>query len=338
MGCLNDLVTVFSVIVLGACVAIMGSLASAGYGGNMYTIKLNHCDRDYYASRNISKWHIGDWSIVPSIGVCPNSLTNMKTSKSARFSRGRRNRKQKRKIYHKCINFKTDKNVWKTIDSANKALGYYTDLEGGAKSWVIGEGCFLAGVVLSFMLLFLGGTGSSSTGDSIVIAILLLFIPCAFILYVIAYSFTQNTDQLDEKAWSTYYFQTCDVNIVADLGYRYIMTAIAMSGFLTLVIICLFCWATDVPSTCFRKVRSYSRAVSACFHSSSHASLPSQARPESNGAVKNKYPITDIVRQSIKDTRAELVRQVSNVRGNAPVAERVYPAVDYNNMAEESIQ
>jgi hypothetical protein len=299
----DDLV-ILVVVVLAAIALLVGPLASVGIRSNMYTIKVNHCDQTLY--ENTTKWFTGDWSVVPGIGVCPNGrLTYRKTRH--KNDEGKYSSAAKR--YHDCINFERDKSDWKHIDSGNQATGYDSDLEGGAKSWYKAKQCYLSGIVFAFIILGLGGAGTSDSDELVVSIGTLMIIPLSFILFVVAFVLTANTDQLNEKAWSNYYFQSCDVNIVPDIGYRYLMTATVLSGLITLVMI-LFLFFTAVSLWDCKNCTT--RQTIQTPESDAHIEAETVEAEAEITTVNIPTTYVQVVRQAIKDTRIQFVRQLSD--------------------------
>jgi hypothetical protein len=296
----SDNIVFWAVLLLAILAFMVGPFASSGFRANMYTIKVNHCDQTLY--ENATKWYTGDWSVVPGIGVCPNGRVKFE-------KRRRRNRSNSRKTkrYRDCINFQHDKSDWKHIDRGNKALGYESNLEGGAKTWSKARQCYVAGIVFAFIILGLGGAGASDN-DSAVIGIGVLLIPLSFILFVVVLAITANTDQLDEKSWSTYYFQTCHVNIIPDVGYRYLVTATVLSGIITFVLIC----------TLFIVMVSMCDCKSCCNQTVPSSQSPADVEMEpvvaeaEIAAVNVPVANVEFIRQAIKDTRIQLARQLSS--------------------------
>jgi hypothetical protein len=209
--------SVVVILMLALCGLLVGPFSSAGLRSNMYTIKVNHCDKKYYENR--TKWYTGDWSIVPEIGVCPNGRAHFKHSSESR----------KIKVYSDCINFRHDKSNWKMIDEENNALGYKSDFVRGAEIWYTAKQCYVSGVIFAFIYLFLAGVGTRDH-DMTIVCTCLLMMPLSFTLFVIVFMITANTDQLNTKAWTTYFFHTCEVNIVKDYGFDYLLTATVTAG------------------------------------------------------------------------------------------------------------
>jgi hypothetical protein len=197
----------------------------------------SNCDATTYA--NAPDWYTGPWYLIPGYGFCPadaaTDLSVLDFGKKWGFD------DLQVVVYNDCLSFR-DKTNWTNIDEDNLSNGYASNLDGGAQKWIKGFICVIAATCLlgaAYLLLILPCIGKSNKCGNYTISFTVsISLTTAYALYISAYLFIWNTDQLEEEAWSTSFFETCDVEIERDYGalIAIIVTLTAVLGCLTVAV------------------------------------------------------------------------------------------------------
>ena len=121
--------------------------------------------------------------------------------------------------------------TWQDLDAGNAMMGYKSDFVGGAAVWdattnlVIAASSFMW---LGVLLFFLGPFFKFRPYLFRHTPQILFFL--GFLFWSIVLGTTANTSQIDPKAWSTFFFQTCEVDVVMGPVFYYGVAVIAFSG------------------------------------------------------------------------------------------------------------
>ena len=120
---------------------------------------------------------------------------------------------------------------WIDLDNMNEKAGYATKFVGGSLVWDSLANLAIAATVLQFVSLFVYTASvffKVLLFQSRVVSVVLSFVSCLF--WIITLGLPSTTSQLDSKAWSTAFFQTCTVTIEKGPIYHYVTFIIASTA------------------------------------------------------------------------------------------------------------
>jgi hypothetical protein len=141
---------------------------------------------------------------------------------------------------------------WATLDSNNKQAGYKSDFVGGSKVWDALANLVIAATVFIFVgfILFVQSIIFKVCEFRSRTCAAVLFL-MAFIFWCIAWGLPTTTSQLDSKAWSQTFFQSCTVQIKKGPVYFYGAYVIAATGGFVIAEILLYLVMTyfDIDSS-----------------------------------------------------------------------------------------
>lgn len=147
------------------------------------------------------------------------------------------------------MSFSTSQYHWSDIDNANSNAGVNSKLYAGSKSWASSAQMLCTGVVLFWfyyaIALFARG-GDKCTPYAVAFVVPILF-PIAFACTIAGMKKLNSTDQINPVAWSTSFFQSCEVAIVmksyAQKCYMFCIIASGMLFSLFYLSFCCYCFA-----------------------------------------------------------------------------------------------
>ena len=120
---------------------------------------------------------------------------------------------------------------WVDLDNMNGRAGYKTKFVAGSLVWDSLANLAIAATVLQFFGLFVFVASvffKVLLFQCRVAVVVLNFISCLF--WIITLGTPSTTSQLDSKAWSTTFFQTCTVTIEHGPIYHYVIFIIASTA------------------------------------------------------------------------------------------------------------
>lgn len=197
----------------------------------VYKIIPRNCDASIFA--NTSSYRTGTWYLLYRWGACPLDARTLETQVTRTYST---NYHTSRTIsvdywyYHDCIYNSTQ---WRQIDEMNRSLGYNTRLEADSWDWFHAWICSIAAVIILYLIIIpiIIAICSENPGIYIVVGVILFIFSILWSTVVWLVSITQQTDP---RAWSTWFFQSCDVHIERSTGYTFAVMCAVFSGVLFL--------------------------------------------------------------------------------------------------------
>jgi hypothetical protein len=217
-------------------------------GSSIYTVTPTNCDSATYA--NAESWYTGPWYLIPTHGFCPiDAADHVSVLDFGYTSWGFDDLRVV--IFRECISF-ADESDWSSIDEDNLEEGLLTNLASGSNEWQRAMICVITATGLlsfAYLLAILLCYRKSKCGRFAILALVSASMVMATVLYIIAYYYIANTDQLDTMSWSTSFFETCDVESMRDYGalISFIVGCTALVGSITIILFSLFssCSAFD---------------------------------------------------------------------------------------------
>lgn len=249
------LISSFSTASLGGAIPFpYGAPFGSAYTPPYSTISPQGCTNNtlYLSvpSKNItgplSDHQLGDWNMFIHFGACPtNNLPTTcdpvigKTPYCGLFYSGCLSTYQHRHQEVNVIpNSKTWRQTyanapytWQDLDDANALVGYKSNFVRGAALWesttdlIIAATCFMW---IGLLLFFLGPFNKSRPYIFRLTPQLLYATGCLF--WSIVLGLQASTSQVDAAAWSSSFFQTCDVRIKRGPTFWYGVAVVAFSG------------------------------------------------------------------------------------------------------------
>ena len=247
---LLTLIAAFSTASLGGAIPFpYGAPFGSAYTPPFYQVNPSNCNQGLYTSvngtGNFTDHYLGQWNIFIHFGACPvDNLPTTCDSGGKTPSCGT--------YYTSCLstyfNREQESNVipnsktwsqtydhtpytWQDLDYRNAMMGYRSNFEAGAKIWNVATNLIIAATTLMWigvLLFFLGPFFKSRPYMFRLVPHALFFI--GFLFWAIVMGTTSTTSQINPLAWSSYFFQTCDVKIVRGPIFYYGAAIIAFCG------------------------------------------------------------------------------------------------------------
>lgn len=250
---LLTLIASFSTASLGGAIPYpYGAPFGSGYTPPYFVVSPKNCgDTTLYVrdmlvngTGNFSNHQLGDWNIFMHFGACPTAnlpttCLDGQSTPCGFFYTGCLStyfhRTQERNVIPNSKTWKqTYDNTpysWGDLDGANKEMGMVSDFRNGAKAWNISTNLVIASSTLMWIgvLLFFCGPFFKSQPYLFRVSPQVLFV-LGGLFWCIVLGLTSHTSQADPAAWSTAFFQTCEVTISKGQVFWYGASVIAFSG------------------------------------------------------------------------------------------------------------
>lgn len=230
------LIAAFSTASLGGAIPYpYGAPFGSAYTPPFYQVNPGKCNSTLYTSVNgtggeFADHFLGQWNLFVHFGACP--VDNLPTTCDSVVGKTPYcgtyytsclstyfNRKQERNVIPNSKTWSQTYDhtpyTWSDLDNGNAMMGYKSNFDAGARIWSSTTNLIIAATTLMWigvLLFFLGPFFKSRPYIFRFTPQILFFI--GFLFWSIVLGVTSTTSQIDPLAWSSYFFQTCTVQVV----------------------------------------------------------------------------------------------------------------------------
>ena len=246
------LIASFSTASLGGAIPYpYGAPFGSAYTPPLYQVNPSNCNTALYTTTgnitgNLTNHFLGQWNLFIHFGACP--VDNLPTTCDPIIGKVPAcgtyytsclstyfNRKQEVNVIPNSKTWSQTYDhtpyTWADLDNNNKLMGYNSNFVSGSKVWDATTNLVIAATTFMWIgvfLFFLGPFFKSKPYIFRLTPLILYFI--GFIFWAIVLGTTANTSQIDKLAWSTYFFQSCNIEIKRGPVFYYGAAIIAFSG------------------------------------------------------------------------------------------------------------